>query len=71
MACCNAWFEYIKDCTYFEVPKNKQLDLLHFKMRVVDSLLYFERTHKKKSRGWPTNLPTPPRKKLNKMSAET
>lgn len=57
IACCNAWLKYKKNYKYFNLTKKDTLDLLHFKLRVTDSLLNLKQNAKKKR---PNQTSTPP-----------
>ncbi|CAI6343289.1 unnamed protein product [Macrosiphum euphorbiae] len=56
MAICNPWLEYLQDCNLLGIEKKKQMDLLHFKMRLADNLINLGRSDNiKRPRGRPTS----------------
>lgn len=50
-AIVNAWLEYKRDCMKANVPTKKVLDLLHFRMSIVEGLLYANKKVRQKKRG--------------------
>lgn len=57
MAICNSWLEYLQDCKLLGVEKKKQMDLLHFRMRLADNLIKLDRYDNiKRSRGRPSAI---------------
>jgi len=68
MAICKSWLEYLQDCKLLGIEKKKQMDLLHFKMRLADNLINLGRSdNRKRPRGRLTSAstpsPSPPTKK--------
>jgi len=65
MAVSNSWLQYIEDTKKLKVPKKEIMDLLSFRMRLAEELIYLGKTvtppTKKKER--PPNTPSPTVKK--------
>lgn len=53
-ALVNSWLEYRKNCSVNKIQGNKELDLLHFRMSVAESLVR-SGTNTKKKRGRPSS----------------
>ncbi|XP_039287703.1 piggyBac transposable element-derived protein 3-like isoform X2 [Nilaparvata lugens] len=58
-ALSNSWIEYKKDCEQLEIPKKKVLDLMHFRMRVAESLVKAGNPAPRSKRGRPSSDPPP------------
>ncbi|XP_060862211.1 piggyBac transposable element-derived protein 3-like [Metopolophium dirhodum] len=76
MAICNSWLEYLQDCNLLGIEKKKQMDLLHFKMRLADNLINLGRCDNiKRPRGRPTSAstpsPSPPFKKKKRQKNQS
>lgn len=66
-AVCASWIEYRKDCLAADVPKNRIMDLLKFRMELADCLLKTGNTVRTTKRGPPRSKsqnPSPPPRKL-------
>ncbi|XP_060840869.1 piggyBac transposable element-derived protein 3-like [Rhopalosiphum padi] len=71
MAVSNSWLEYVEDAKKLKVPKKEIMDLLNFRMRLAEELIYVGKTVNppSKKKGRPTNTPSPVAKK--KLYSET
>jgi len=71
MAVSNSWLEYVEDAKKLKVPKKEIMDLLNFRMRLAEELIYVGKTVNppSKKKGRPTNIPSPVAKK--KLYSET
>lgn len=71
MAASNSWLEYVEDAKKLKVPKKEIMDLLNFRMRLAEELIYVGKTvtPPSKKKGRPTNTPSPVVKK--KLYSET
>lgn len=49
-AIVQSWIEYKKDCQKSEIPKRQRMDLLAFRMRLAEQLVYFQTTAKRTAR---------------------
>lgn len=65
-AVVQSFLEYKKDCEYFSVSKKETLDLIDFRLRIANSLVYSQKYAKKK-RGRPTTLTEPTQDKRSKI----
>lgn len=66
MVCCNLWIKYLRDYDQFKVNTNDRMNLLNFKLRLVDNLINLGHfTAVLKSRETSSKCPkiTPPVKK--------
>ncbi|XP_063237795.1 piggyBac transposable element-derived protein 3-like [Bacillus rossius redtenbacheri] len=54
MAITLSWLEYRKDAEALEIPQKKQLDLLHFRMKISESLVFVGKRATTKKRGRPS-----------------
>jgi len=61
MAVSNSWLEYVEDAKKLKIPKKKIMDLLNFRMRLAEELIYVGKTvtPPSKKKGRPTNTPSP------------
>ncbi|KAE9528797.1 hypothetical protein AGLY_012372 [Aphis glycines] len=71
MAVSNSWLEYVEDAKKLKVPKKEIMDLLNFRMRLAEELIYVGKTvtPPSKKKGRPMNTPSPVVKK--KLYSET
>lgn len=58
-AIAQSWLEYRRDAGRLGVPKNKQLDLLHFRIRLADGLIMCQKKLQVKKRGRPSTEGVP------------
>ncbi|CAI6356435.1 unnamed protein product [Macrosiphum euphorbiae] len=61
MAVSNSWLEYIEDTKQLKVPKKEIMDLLSFRMRLAEELIYMGKTvtPPTKKKGRPPSTPSP------------
>lgn len=60
LAATNAWFEYKKDCNALNIPKQRMIDLIHFRHQISESLIRANQPMTK-HRGRPSAAPSPTR----------
>ena len=65
MAVSNSWLEYVEDAKKLKIPKKEIMDLLNFRIRLAEELIYVVKTVNppSKKKGRPTNTPSPVVKK--------
>lgn len=74
MAVSNCWLEYVEDFKNLKIAKKNIMDLLNFRMRLAEELIYVGKTvtPPSKKKGRPTNTPSPVvQKKLYLESQKT
>lgn len=59
-AIVQSWLEYKRDANQLQIPEKKIMDLLEFRIRVADGLIYCGNLVNKKKRGRPSSSNTPP-----------